>query len=121
MGQISVNVNGRSYTVACDDGQEEHVTELATYVDGHVKELAQQSGQVGDARLLLMASLVIADELSDMISRVEALEEEVEELKGTQSENSRRANTAEATVAEVLDAATQRMVAMTQRIDSLAK
>lgn len=121
MGQVSVSVNGRNYTVACDDGQEDHVTELAAYIDGHVVELSKDVGQVGDARLLLMASLLVTDELSEMISRVESLEAEVEGLRDTQTDHSRRANTAEAKVAEILDSATQRLTDVTQRIESLAK
>ncbi len=121
MGQVSVTVNGRSYSVACDDGQEDHVRELATYIDGHVTELSGSVGQVGDARLLLMASLLVTDELSEMISRVESLEAEVEDLKGTQGDHSRRASTAEAKVADILDAATQRLNDMAARVESLQK
>lgn len=65
MGQVEVNVNGRSYMVACDDGQEAHVVRLGRYVDQKVQTLAKTVGQVGDARLLLMASLIVADELVD--------------------------------------------------------
>lgn len=65
MAQVDVTVNGRSYRIACDDGQEGHLTELAAFVDGKVAELVAALGQVGDARLLVMASLLIADELSE--------------------------------------------------------
>ena len=63
MAQVAVTVNGRSYTVACDDGQEAHVMRLGRYVDQKVQALVKTVGQVGDARLLLMASLLLADEL----------------------------------------------------------
>src|SRR5271165_731318 len=65
MAQVEVTVNGRSYTVACDDGQEAHVARLGRYVDQKVQALVKTVGQVGDARLLLMASLIVADELVD--------------------------------------------------------
>ncbi len=65
MGQVSVPVNGRSYTIACDDGQEARIRRLAQYVDAKVGEFVASVGQVGEARLLLLAALVIADELSD--------------------------------------------------------
>jgi cell division protein ZapA len=65
MGQVSVAVNGRSYEVACDDGQENRIRRLAQYVDAKVGEFVAGVGQVGEARLLLLAALVIADELSD--------------------------------------------------------
>jgi len=65
MAQVEVTVNGRSYRIACDDGQEDHLIELAGFVDRKVAELVSAVGQVGDARLLVMASLLIADELSE--------------------------------------------------------
>ncbi|WP_417811992.1 cell division protein ZapA [Thalassospira alkalitolerans] len=66
MAQVSVRINGRSYDVACDDGQEERLTNLAQYVDERVREIAGSVGQIGEQRLLVMTSLLIADELSDM-------------------------------------------------------
>jgi len=65
MAQVEVTVNGRNYRIACDDGQEDHLIELAGFIDRKVAELVSAVGQVGDARLLVMASLLIADELSE--------------------------------------------------------
>ena len=65
MGQVSVPLNGRSYAITCDDGQETRIRRLAQYVDAKVAEFVGSVGQVGEARLLLLAALVIADELSD--------------------------------------------------------
>ena len=71
MAQVGVTINGRKYQIACDDGQEAHLSRLAAYVDQRVGELIAAVGQVGDARLLVMASLLIADELSDAYSQLE--------------------------------------------------
>ncbi|MBI1986071.1 MAG: cell division protein ZapA, partial [Rhodospirillales bacterium] len=49
MAQLTVSINGRNYQVACDDGQEAHLSRLGTYVDNRVKELVAAVGQVGDA------------------------------------------------------------------------
>src|SRR5579884_329915 len=65
MGEIVVNVNGRPFQLSCDDGQESRIRQLAQYVDSKVGELMRNAGQAGEARLLLMAAIVIADELSD--------------------------------------------------------
>ncbi len=78
MAQINVNVNGRSYAVGCDDGQEEHVGYLAEYIDKRVQELVGTVGQVGEARLMLLAALLIADDLSELYDRIEALERQAE-------------------------------------------
>ena len=76
MSQITVTVNGRKYDIACDDGQEAHLTRLAQYVDRRVDELIAALGQVGDARLLVMASLLVADELSEVYTELDSLRNE---------------------------------------------
>lgn len=70
MSEVSVTINGRSYTVSCDDGQEDHLQLLAGHIDEKVAELAEGVGQIGESRLLVMASLLIADELSDAYKRL---------------------------------------------------
>jgi cell division protein ZapA len=65
MGQVVVKVNGREFPVSCADGQESRIRRLAQYVDAKVAEFVKVTGQVGEARLILLAALVITDELSD--------------------------------------------------------
>jgi cell division protein ZapA len=65
LAQVEVSINGRNYSISCDDGQEAHLVELGEYVDRRVKGLVTDVGQVGDSRLLVMASLLIADELAE--------------------------------------------------------
>ena len=65
MGQVVVKVNGRDFPLTCADGQESRIRRLAQYVDAKVGEFTKTVGQVGEARLILLAALVIADELSD--------------------------------------------------------
>jgi cell division protein ZapA len=74
MASVNVTINGRSYQIACDDGQEAHLKRLGNYIDKRIAELVASVGQIGDARLLVMASLLIADEMSDAYSRLEAAE-----------------------------------------------
>jgi cell division protein ZapA len=64
MGKVHIVINNRGYDVACDDGQEEAVGALAKDLAHRVERLAQSVGQIGDARLLLMAALLVADELA---------------------------------------------------------
>ena len=79
MAQVDVAINGRNYRVACDDGQEDHLRQLAEYVDRRVMELVASVGQIGEARLVVMVSLLIADELSESIASLEAGDPEAEE------------------------------------------
>jgi len=73
MGEVTVTVNGRDYAIACGDGEEGHIADLAIYVDHHARALAGKLGAVTEARLLLMAALTIADELGDVSATVTEL------------------------------------------------
>lgn len=72
MALVTVNINGRNYDITCDDGQEDHLLALASQVDSHITELASAVGQVGDRRLLLLACLMVADELSEAKKKLES-------------------------------------------------
>jgi cell division protein ZapA len=65
MPEIHITINGRNYPVACDEGQEARLKELAQYVDRKTAEFAKKLGQIGEARLLVLAALTITDELAD--------------------------------------------------------
>jgi len=69
MAQVNITLNKRKYQVACDDGQEAHLTRLGRYVDKRLNELIAAVGQVGEARLLVMVSLLLTDELSDLYTK----------------------------------------------------
>ncbi|MBN34695.1 MAG: cell division protein ZapA [Rhodospirillaceae bacterium] len=66
MAQVTVQINGRGYQVACGVGEEERIAGLAAFVDTKVQELVGALGNVGDQRLLVMASLLLADELWEL-------------------------------------------------------
>ena len=77
MAQISIEVNGRPYAVGCEDGQEQHLLELAKLFDHQVRQVSQDMGQLGDTRLFLMGALLLADELADARSRLASLQVEI--------------------------------------------
>ncbi|MGD9784094.1 MAG: cell division protein ZapA [Hyphomicrobiaceae bacterium] len=80
MKQVSVTLNNRTYRLACEDGDESRLIELAAHVKERVERLTLEFGQVGDERLLLMASLLIADELWDTRQALEVQIEEATEM-----------------------------------------
>jgi cell division protein ZapA len=65
MAQVTVTINGRNYPVACRDGEEERIGELARYIDDKMRGFAEELGNVGETRLFLLTALVLADELGD--------------------------------------------------------
>lgn len=62
MSDVTLTINRRPYKVACEDGQEDHLRSLGRLVEERVGELVESMGQIGDQRLLVMASLLFADE-----------------------------------------------------------
>ena len=80
MAQVDVAINGKSYKIACDDGQEDHLLELASNVDQRVQQLVSSVGQLGDARLLVMACLLISDELSEAQRNKKQVENDAEDM-----------------------------------------
>jgi cell division protein ZapA len=66
MGQVTVRVGGYSHPVSCEDGQEAHLVALAGEVDKRVQSIKAMGGQFGESRLLLLAALLLADEVHDL-------------------------------------------------------
>jgi len=108
MGTVSVEVNGRSYVVGCEDGQEAHVMALARQFDAQVGEVREQVGQVGELRLFLMAALLTADELADVRNRLAEAEAALVRYQRDETAAQTRA-------AEVLEAAAQRIEALASK------
>lgn len=73
MSKVTVTINGYPYDVACEDGQEDHLRELSAYVNKRVSELRASVGEVGETRLLVMASILIADEAADAFLRIDEM------------------------------------------------
>lgn len=65
MGQVVVEIGGRNYPLSCRDGDETHLTDLATHIASKADGLTGSLGPMSEARLLLMAALMVADELHD--------------------------------------------------------
>jgi len=65
MGQVTVNLNGHHYTIGCADGDEGRLRILAEDLDKRMASLVGAVGQVGDARLLVMLSLLLLDEMEE--------------------------------------------------------
>lgn len=107
MAIINLTINGRNYEMSCDDGQEPHLRKLADYIDEKVRQLAESVGPVGDSRLLVMANLLIADELFDAYTKLHRSSQE-----GAQAVDTAPAEAA----AGALDACAARIEAMADRV-----
>lgn len=109
MPLVNVMVNARAYTIACDDGEEDHLRELAAHVDAKVRELLESVGQVGDIRLMLMAALLITDEYFEASSRVNSHAQEAGAAKSAHAEVSDRLDKSEQIAFAALEKAALRI------------
>ncbi len=80
MAQVTVTIGGRAYKLACNEGEEPHLEELARVVDAKFETIHRSFGEIGDQRLIVMAALTVADELTEARARVAALEADAEKI-----------------------------------------
>ncbi len=80
MAQVTVTIDGKAYRMACEEGQEDHLTDLAVRFDRYVGHLKGQFGEIGDLRITVMAGIMVMDEISELTRRVAGLESELETL-----------------------------------------
>ena len=114
MSHINVTINGRQYRMACEEGQEVRLFKLAESLETRVGELRGKFGEIGDARLTVMAALTVCDELLDANARMHALESELENLRSVRVAATDRARTTQIAVANALNAAADRIEKTTQ-------
>jgi cell division protein ZapA len=114
MSHINVTINGRQYRMACEEGQEVRLLKLAENLESRVESLRGKFGEIGDARLTVMAALTACDELLDASNRIRALEQELDELRTTRIAAAERARATQTAVANALNAAAERIEKTTQ-------
>ena len=114
MSHINVTINGRQYRMACEEGQEVRLLKLAETLESRVTELRGKFGEIGDARLTVMAALTVCDELLDTTTRLHAMEQELETARTMRAAAVDRAKLTQAAVANALGAAADRIEKTTQ-------
>ncbi len=117
MSQGSVTINGRQFRMACEDGQEGHLMNLARDLDTRIEGLRAKFGEIGDTRLTVMAALTVADALAETGLRIKRLEAELAALQDARVEAADRAQTAQAAVAAALTAAAERIESITKKLN----
>jgi cell division protein ZapA len=116
MGQVSVTLNGRTYRLECGEGEESHLIELAEYLNSHVEAMKYKFGQVGDDRLILMAALMVADELTEARRQLDAMKTHLAETRRDRSTADESVRSMRADLAEAIDAAADRIETLNRRM-----
>lgn len=71
MAEVNLTIDGRTYGIACDDGQERRVQQLGQYIDQRMSELSNGSGATSKAQLMVLTALLLADEVFDLRSSLQ--------------------------------------------------
>jgi len=121
MGQVTVVLNGRTYRLECGEGEESHLIALAEYLGTHVEDMERKFGQVGDDRLILMASLLVTDELWELRRDMEALKASLATARRDRSVADESAKSAKADLAGRIEAVADRLEVLNERFGSEAK
>jgi cell division protein ZapA len=116
MSQVSVTINGRQFRMACEDGQEGHLQKLARELDERIVALRGQFGEIGDARLTVMAALMIADELAEAGKKLQRLEEDHAALQNAGGAASERAQATQAAITAAFNSAAERIEGMAKKL-----
>jgi cell division protein ZapA len=114
MSHINVTINGRQYRMACEEGQEVRLLRLAESLESRVEALRGRFGEIGDARLTVMAALTACDELLDANQRILNLEKDLHSLRDVRVAAVDRAKATQVAVANALNAAAERIEKTTQ-------
>jgi cell division protein ZapA len=116
MSQVSVTINGRQFRMACEDGQEGHLMNLARDLDTRIEGLRAKFGEIGDTRLTVMAALTIADSLAETAARLKRLEDELAALQNARADALKLDKAARAAITNALNAAAERIESITAKL-----
>ena len=113
MSSVNITINGKQYRVACEPGQEQRLTQLAQDFDERIASMRGRFGEVGDARLTVMAAMMLGDELVDAKAKIAKLEADVGALDMARAGATDRLSRTEAAVVSALDSVSDRIERMT--------
>ena len=117
MSQVTVTINGRQFRMACEDGQEGHLIRLAQELDQRIDKLRGNFGEIGDARLTIMAALTLVDELADTAGRLKRVEQELASLQDARVSSAEHAKATQAAISAALNAAAERIEGLTRELN----
>jgi len=116
MAQVKVTISGKTYRMACDDGQEDHLAGLAERLNRSIEQLRERFGEIGDQRLTVMAAITLADQHAEAERRLVEVEGEAAGLGAAHADIVERHAAVETGIAEAIDALAERVEAIASRV-----
>jgi cell division protein ZapA len=117
MPEVTVEIAGKKYRMSCEEGQEEHLQGLAAQFNERVESFKGNFGEIGDARLTVMAGIAVLDELAEAERRIEGLKQDIAELTTAGRELTLEAEELEQKFARRLAEAARKVESIAQAID----
>ncbi len=114
MSQVTVTIDGKHFRMACEDGQERHLESLAEHLDGRIKMMRENFGEIGDLRLTVMAALMVCDELHEERRKGEALRAAQEADRSARGQAAESVMQRDTVIAQTIDGMTQRIERITR-------
>lgn len=118
MAQVNVTINGRQYRMACEDGQEDHLRALAKALEDRIVALRGQFGEIGNARLMVMAAMTVADDAMEAERKVRKLEQELAAMKDDRSSSVEKAQATQAALIAAFTTAAERIEGMAKKLNA---
>lgn len=115
MPTLPIQINGKTYRIACEDGQEEHLERLGHYVDHRCRQLLSSVGHVGESLMFVMVSLLIADELSDVSAELHELRQAMGEAPSPDGPSAREE--AEEKLARLVESLARRVEGIAETLE----
>lgn len=112
MAEMTISINSRPFQIMCRDGEEQEVSRLAEDLAARVAKLKQTAPKAGDSHLLVLAGLMLANELRDLRRDVEAIRDDVSKAAGARTDLSTKMDDMEDAVAAALVLAAEKVEAM---------
>lgn len=116
MAHVTVGINGRQFRMACEDGEEDHLRQLAKALDDRIGGLRGQFGEIGDSRLTVMAALMVSDELSETLLKLKRAEAELNALQDARAVAADRAHATQSALVAAFSSAAERIESMAKKL-----
>ncbi len=116
MPHVSVTINGKSYRMACEEGEQNHLISLAEQFDAYVAKLKGAFGEIGDQRLTVMAAIMVTDELREASRKLGVAEDELGIARASRDEAQGRVSSAESQTAARIGMAAERIAQLAERL-----
>jgi cell division protein ZapA len=120
MAQVNVTISGKTYRMACEDGQEDHLVGMAEKLNASIEQLRQRFGEIGDQRLTVMAAITMVDREAETGRRLQQAEAEIASLEEARAAVVERETDMEARVAAAIEDVAARLEALAGRVSGAA-